>query len=175
MPNAGAGAILSATPFPPPSGEPVPTYPDLFDAAGVQAVVQRIAALTPQSRPLWGKMTVSEMLAHVNVAYEMVYTTKHRRPNPIMRWVLRTIVKQKVVGPAPYPHNTPTAPAFRITDTRDFETERERLLAYLQRVASEGRARFEGRESLSFGQLTANDWNVLFAKHLDHHLQQFGV
>lgn len=153
----------------------MPVYPDLFDAAGVESVAQRIAALTPETRPRWGKMSVSEMLAHVNVAYEMVYTTKHRRPNPIMRWVLRTIVKQKVVGPDPYPRSTPTAPAFRITDTRDFATERDRLLGYLQQVAAEGRARFEGRESLSFGPLTATEWNGLFAKHLDHHLQQFGV
>jgi hypothetical protein len=92
-----------------------------------------------------------------------------------MRWVLKQIVKERVVGPAPYPRNTPTAPAFRITDTRDFETERERLLAYLQQVATEGRAKFEGRASLSFGPLTATEWNGLFSKHLDHHLQQFGV
>lgn len=153
----------------------VTTYPDLFDAAGVQSVGQRIAALTPESRPLWGKMSVSEMLAHVNVAYEMVYTDKHPRPNPIMRWVLKRIVKQRVVGPAPYPHNTPTAPAFRISDARDFGVERDRLLAYLQQVMHEGRGAFEGRASLSFGPLTANEWNMLFAKHLDHHLQQFGV
>jgi hypothetical protein len=153
----------------------VTSYPDLFDSAGVQAIQQRIAALTPESRPLWGKMAVSEMLAHVNVAYEMVYTDKHPRPNPIMRWVLRRIVKQRVVGPAPYPHNTPTAPAFRISDAREFDVERERLLAYLQQVMTEGRDAFEGRASLSFGPLTASEWNMLFAKHLDHHLQQFGV
>jgi hypothetical protein len=153
----------------------VTSYPDLFDSAGVQSVEQRIAALTPESRPLWGKMSVSEMLAHVNVAYEMVYTDKHRRPNPIMRWVLKRIVKQRVVGPAPYPHNVPTAPAFRISDVRDFTVERDRLLAYLQQVMNEGPRAFEGRASLSFGPLTASEWNMLFAKHLDHHLQQFGV
>jgi hypothetical protein len=68
-----------------------------------------------------------ESLTHL-----MVYTTKHPHPNPIMRWVLRMIVKPKVVGPDPYPRNTPTAPAFRIKDIRDFDTERERLLAFLQ-------------------------------------------
>lgn len=153
----------------------MPTHPDLFDAQGVETMRYRLAALTPETPPLWGKMSVSEMLAHVNVAYEMVYTDKHPRPNPLMRWVLRKIVKQRVVGPDPYPRNTPTAPAFRITDDRDFETERQRLLAYLQQVMDEGRATFEGRPSLSFGPLTATEWNGLFAKHLDHHLQQFGV
>ncbi|WP_461444719.1 DUF1569 domain-containing protein [Maribacter sp.] len=27
----------------------------------------------------------------------------------------------------------------------------------------------------AFGDLTDQQWNTLFSKHLDHHLQQFGV
>lgn len=151
------------------------SYPDLFDADEVDAVVRRIEALSPSSTPLWGRMQVSEMLAHANVAYEMVYERKHPRPNPLMRFVLKRIVKSRVVGPAPYPRNTPTAPAFLIKEPRDFTVERDRLIAYLRRVQSEGRPSFDGRESLSFGPLTAAEWNMLFSKHLDHHLQQFGV
>lgn len=150
-------------------------YADLFDASAVDAAVARIGALTPTSQPQWGRMTVAQMLAHCCVAYEMVYTDTHPRPNVLTRWVLRTIVKEKVVGPAPYPHGSPTAPAFRIRGEPDFAGERERLIAYLRRVAAEGRAAFEGRESLSFGPLTATEWNGLFSKHLDHHLTQFGV
>jgi Protein of unknown function (DUF1569) len=150
-------------------------YPDLFDAADVDAAIRRLEALTPDTVPGWGSMRVATMLAHVNVAYEMVYDNKHPRPNALMRFVLKRIVKQKVVGPDPYPRNTPTAPVFRIKDERDFHAERERLVAYLRRVQHEGRQQFEGRESLSFGPLTAAEWNVLFSKHLDHHLRQFGV
>jgi hypothetical protein len=153
----------------------MPTLPDLFDTADVERTVERLQALTPDTVPHWGRMTVSQMLAHCCVAYEMLYTTKHPRPNPLMRWVLRRFVKQGVVGPKPYAKGTPTAPAFRITDPREFHAERERLVGYLRRVAGEGRTAFEGRESLSFGPLTAHEWNVLFAKHLDHHLRQFGV
>jgi hypothetical protein len=151
------------------------SYPDLFTPEGVHTMRRRIESLTPETKPHWGKMSVSEMLAHVSVAYEMIYTDRHPRPNPVMRWVLRKIVKQRVVGPAPYPHDAPTAPAFRITGTRDFTVERERLIGYLEQVVAEGRIAFEGRESLSFGPLTATEWNTLFAKHLDHHLTQFGV
>jgi hypothetical protein len=42
-------------------------------------------------------------------------------------------------------------------------------------VASLGKEHFEGKESLSFGPMTAQEWNNLFYKHLDHHLNQFGV
>ena len=42
-------------------------------------------------------------------------------------------------------------------------------------VADDGEQNFEGRKSHSFGPLTTAEWNVMFYKHLDHHLTQFGV
>ncbi len=150
-------------------------YPNLFDAATAEAAVQRILALTPETQPAWGKMSVSQMLAHVNVAYEMAYEGKHPRPNAIMRAVLKLFVKAAVVGPAPYKKNVPTAPAFKITDAREFEVERDRLITFIRRTAELNAAHFGGKESLSFGPLTAGEWNTLFSKHLDHHLTQFSV
>jgi Protein of unknown function (DUF1569) len=152
-----------------------PSLADLFDPAGLESAMERLHALTPTAQPQWGKMRVAAMLAHLNVSYEMLYETRHKRPNALVRFLLRTFLKAKVVGPAPYPRNSPTAPQFRIADTRDFATEKDRLMAYMQRMYGEGRARFEGRESASFGPLTASEWNVMFSKHLDHHLRQFGV
>lgn len=150
-------------------------YPDLFDPTVLESAIARITALTPTTQPQWGKMSVAQMLAHVCVPYEMLYTTKHPRPGPLIRWLLRTFIKQGVVGPKPYPRSATTAPAFRIVGDRDFVAERDRLIGYLRRVAAEGRAAFEGRDAHSFGSLTADEWNVMFSKHLDHHLTQFGV
>lgn len=150
-------------------------YPDIFDAAVVEAQLARLARLTPESSPLWGTMSAPAMLAHLNVAYEMVYDGTHPRPNAIVRFLLRLAAKRGVVGPKPYRRGTPTAPQFVIRGPRDFEAERGRLAGYLRRVQAEGRTAFHGRESLSFGPLTADEWCVLFGKHLDHHLRQFGV
>mgnify|MGYP001810983883 CR=1 FL=1 len=116
----------------------MPSYPDVFDPASVEAQIRRLDALTPESRPLWGKMDAAAMLAHLNVSYEMLYDGNHPRPNAIMRWLLRGFVKQGVVGPAPYKRNTPTAPAFRIQGARDFAREKARLQAYMRRVSGEG-------------------------------------
>ncbi|MGV3710033.1 MAG: DUF1569 domain-containing protein [Gemmatimonas sp.] len=148
---------------------------NIFDPAVADEVIGRINRLTPATTPAWGKMTVDQMLAHLNVMYVMVYETTIPRPNAFMRLILRTFVKNAVVGPKPYPRSTPTAPAFRMTGMKDFAAEKARLVAYMQRVARDGKAAFEGRESHSFGPLTASEWNVLFYKHLDHHLTQFGV
>lgn len=147
----------------------------VFNAADVAELKDRINKLTPQTAALWGRMNVSQMLAHANVSYEMAYTDKHPKPNAFMRFILKILVKNVVVGPKPYKRNTPTAKAFIIDDERDFETEKARLLAYLDHTLQLGKNHFEGRESLSFGRLTADEWNVMFYKHLDHHLQQFGV
>lgn len=148
---------------------------DIFDASVTEEQIRRIEALTPATRPLWGKMDVAQMLAHVNVSYEMVYEDKHRRPGALLRWVLRTFVKQGVVGEKPYPRGAMTAPAFRIADARDFDAEKARLIAYLRRTQELGGGHFDGRESHSFGPLTRAEWSTLFHKHLDHHLTQFGV
>lgn len=148
---------------------------NIFASETVAALTTRINGLTPATTPAWGKMSVSQMLAHCNVTYEMVYDITHPKPGAIKRFLLNLFVKNAVVGPKPYPRNSPTAPQFKITATKDFAHEKQRLLSYLERVHAEGAQAFEGRESNSFGPLTAAEWNVMFYKHLDHHLTQFGV
>lgn len=148
---------------------------DIFDQQVAREVVERIRSLAPDSQPQWGRMSVAQMLAHCCVPYEMVYEDKHRRPGKVGRLLLRTFVKRGVVNEKPYRRNLPTAPAFRISDERDFVRERDRLAAYVERTAELGASHFDGRESLSFGPLTRTEWNNLFYKHLDHHLTQFGV
>lgn len=150
-------------------------FPNIFKADVVDQVIARIEALTPASQPQWGKMGVAQMLAHCCVTYEMLYEDKHKKPNGFMRFILKLLVKKAVVGDAPYKHNTKTAPAFIVTDARDFEKEKSRLIGFIRKTQSLGEAAFDGKESLSFGTLTKAEWNTLFYKHLDHHLTQFGV
>jgi hypothetical protein len=147
----------------------------VFNPADVAELIDRINKLTPETKPGWGKMSVEKMLAHCNVSYEMVYTDKHPKPNTFMKFILKALVKEKVVGPQSYKHNNPTAPAFLIKDERDFETEKKRLIDHLNQTLELGEAHFEGKESHSFGKLSIGEWNTMFYKHLDHHLTQFGV
>jgi Protein of unknown function (DUF1569) len=148
---------------------------NVFDPAVAAELIHRIEQLTPQSPGLWGKMSVDQMLAHCCVAYEMAFTDKHPKANPILRFLLKTFVKNGVVNEVPYKRNLPTSPAFRIKNEKNFEEEKARLIAFLEQTLAVGEAGFEGRESPSFGPMTAKEWNNLFYKHLDHHLTQFGV
>jgi hypothetical protein len=149
--------------------------PNIFTREVSDKVIQRINQLSTTTQPRWGKMNVAQMLAHCNVTYEFVYENKHPQPNPLMKLILRLVVKKTVTSETPYKHNSRTAPAFLITDTKDFETEKNRLINYINRTQQLGEKYFDNKASFSFGKLNITEWNNMFYKHLDHHLTQFGV
>lgn len=148
---------------------------NLFEKQDLQLALARLEKLKPSTQANWGKMNVAQMLAHVNVAYEMTYEDNHKKPNAFVKFILKLLVKNSVVGPKPYPKNGKTAPQFIITDERDFNKEKARLIDYLNKTQEIGSTKFNNRESHSFGPLSANEWNVMFSKHIDHHFTQFGV
>lgn len=148
---------------------------NIFDPEVTAELISRINQLQADTKPRWGKMSVDQMLAHCCVAYDMAYTDKYPKPNPVMRFLLKAFVKKGVVNEVPYKKNIPTAPAFVIADRKNFEEEKARLIHHLEHTLALGKDHFEGKESLSFGPMTALEWNNLFYKHLDHHLKQFGV
>jgi hypothetical protein len=148
--------------------------PNIFSEEVANEVMARVNKLSPEDTPQWGKMNVSQMLAHCNVPYEMVYENKHRKPNAFMKFIIQLMAKNAVVSEKPYKRSTPTAPAFKIIGDRDFEVEKSRLINYVQKTRQLGEAAFDGKESHSFGKLNIDQWNNMFYKHLDHHLTQFG-
>ena len=89
--------------------------------------------------------------------------------------MLKLFVKNTVVNEKAYKRNSRTAPQFIIADTKNFVEEKARLTDYIKKVQGLGEAHFDGKESHSFGPLTKQEWNNMFYKHLDHHLNQFGV
>lgn len=147
----------------------------VFNHNDVQEAFQRIDLLTPETKQLWGKMNAGQMLAHLNVAYDMTFTDKYPRPNALMRFILKQFVKPSVVGTKPFKKNSKTAPQFIIADLRDFNKEKQKLKDYMLKMCELGESHFEGKENISFGKLTAKEWNIMFYKHMDHHLNQFGV
>ncbi|CAM4171247.1 DUF1569 domain-containing protein [Zobellia nedashkovskayae] len=148
---------------------------NVFDQTDVNELVSRINNLNSKSNNLWGRMSVGQMMAHCNVAYDMTYTDQYPKPTGFKKFMIKLIAKKMVVGPKPYKRNIRTAPEFLITDERDFELEKQKLVAHLQKTQQLGAAHFQNKESHAFGPLTSQEWNVLFYKHLDHHLQQFNV
>jgi hypothetical protein len=148
---------------------------NIFSSEVCEEIIARINQLSVQSTPEWGKMNVAQMLAHCNVTYELVFENKHPKPNALVRFLLKVIVKNYVVSDKPFKRSSQTSPAFIIANDRDFETEKSRLIDYINQAQKLGSAYFDGKVSHSFGALKATEWNNMFYKHLEHHLKQFGV
>ena len=148
---------------------------NIFEKQVVDEILERLEKLTPSTPQLWGKMNASQVLAHLNVTYEMTYENIHPKPNFFLRFILKSFVKSKVVGEAGYAKNGQTAPAFIVSNDKDFEKEKTRLINYLHKTQELGASYFENKENSSFGVLTSKEWNNLFYKHIDHHFTQFGV
>jgi hypothetical protein len=149
--------------------------PNIFTASVSNDIVSRINKLTRTTTAQWGKMNVTQMLAHCNVTFEFAYEEKHKKPNFFMGFILRNLVKGGLVNEKPNKKNASTAPEFIIKDDRDFDVEKNRLIQYINKTVQLGEKHFDGRESMIFGNMTATEWNNLFYKHIDHHLTQFGV
>lgn len=149
--------------------------PNIFTKEIADNIIERINHLTAETKPQWGTMNVAQMLAHCNVSYEMIYENIHPKPNPFFKFILKILVKNKVVGEAPYPHNGRTAPQFIIKETKNFVTEKQRLIGYINKTQQLGENYFDNKESNSFGKLNKTEWNNMLYKHLLHHLSQFEV
>lgn len=149
--------------------------PNIFTATVSNEIMSRINNLSNTTSAQWGKMNVTQMLAHCNVTFEFAYEEKHKKPNFFMGFILRNLVKGGLVNEKPNKKNASTAPEFIIGNDRNFEEEKNRLIQYINKTVQLGEKSFDGRVSMIFGPMTSIEWNNLFYKHLDHHLTQFGV
>ncbi|MBA4240883.1 MAG: hypothetical protein C0448_09150 [Sphingobacteriaceae bacterium] len=149
--------------------------PSVFDAKTTEETFKRLEKITYVSKPQWGKMNSAQMLAHLNVAYDLAYNRIPYKSSFFKKFILKLLVKPLVVSEKPYKKNSHTAPEFIIADERDFEKEKSKFIDNVKQTEAHGANYFEGRESTSFGAMTAKEWSTQFYKHIDHHFTQFGV
>lgn len=149
---------------------------NIFNKQVTNALVERINNLHPNSEPLWGEMTVTQMLAHCNISYLYTYHPESFiKPSPFKKFLLKTFVKRIVVSEKPYSKNSKTSEEFKVKGERNFEREKNNLINNINRTQELGARHFEGKENFTFGKLSSREWNNLFYKHIDHHLTQFNV
>jgi hypothetical protein len=144
----------------------------LHDPATRDAIKSRVATLRPDATRRWGRMTVDQMLWHVNAGIENClgrYDVEEiRLPMP------HAMVKFFVLNFPWRKGKTPTAREFVARKQYDFNAEKARLLRLIDEVTA--RPLDAAWPNSSFmGPMTGKDWSRMGAKHLDHHLSQFGV
>ena len=144
----------------------------LFVPAVKQDIIVRINKLTPDSKGLWGKMNVGQMLAHLQVPIGVAEgTSKIKRT--IFGRIVGPLAKSILYNNKPFKRSLPTDPSFvMIRNEKDFETEKQKLLEMVNNFTE---ANMLVETHPFFGKLTKEQWSIGTWKHLDHHLQQFGV
>ncbi|MEO7802314.1 MAG: DUF1569 domain-containing protein [Ginsengibacter sp.] len=147
---------------------------NLFDTKQIQVIIDRIDKLKPDTRALWGKMTVGQMLAHSQKPL-MVALGKHQIKRGLMALLFGKMVKKQYTSTEPLKHNQPTSKSFIINGDVNFAEERDKLKQNLIAFSELGQAGKLPAAHPFFGKLTPDEWNTLQYKHLDHHLLQFGV
>jgi hypothetical protein len=148
---------------------------NLYEPATVNEIRARIASLGPSTQRQWGKMTAPQMVAHCAIAMEWA-VDDDRPPRMFIGRLLAPLVTKKLLGDdEPMRRNSPTSPSLVITDERELDTERRRLLALVDRFAAGGPAKCTTHPHTFFGKLTPAQWAILMYKHIDHHLRQFGA
>jgi hypothetical protein len=145
---------------------------NLFDPAVKQDIIARINKLTSQSQPVWGKMNVAQMLAHLQMPIGVAIGS-HKLKRTLFGRIVGPLAKPILYNNKPFKRNLPTDKSFIMhTSQKEFETEKQKLLHMLNSFSE---TTMVNEPHPFFGKLTKDQWSIGSWKHLDHHLQQFGV
>jgi Protein of unknown function (DUF1569) len=144
---------------------------DLFDPGVKQFIIARINKLTPQSKAQWGKMNVGQMLAHCQVPIGVGLGT-NKISRSFVGILFGSLAKKMLSNDKPFKHHLPTDRNFVMKDEKDFEKEKQGLLTMVNNFSE---TNIIDQPHPFFGKLTKEEWSKGTWKHLDHHLQQFGV
>lgn len=159
-------------PFPIFASNDVMEIKNLFDPAVKQDIINRINTLSPASTPIWGKMNVAQMLAHLQFPIGIAFGTQQPKGSFLLR-LIGPLFKSKLWDGSPWKQGLPTDPTFITTGTdKDFEKEKAALLGLLNRFSESA---IVGEKHPIFGKMTKENWSRATWKHIDHHLRQFGA
>jgi hypothetical protein len=143
----------------------------LHDSPTRAALRSRLEALQPSATRQWGKMTVDQMLRHISIAIGATLgqgnftPMKMPMPGPIFRFIALNL---------PWPKGAPTHPDYCVGDRYDFNAEKAHCLTLIDEFARKPMDS-SWPESPIFGRVTGAFNSGLQAKHVDHHLKQFGA
>jgi hypothetical protein len=142
-----------------------------------QQILQRIAALKPDARPQWGRMTAHQMVCHLTDSFRVAMGEKYASPATglLQRFLLKWMA---LYVPAQWPHGVATRPEVEQgrggTPPDDYRRDRVDLVFVIERFSDSNRE-FQWAFHPIFGPMSDRQWLRWGYLHADHHLRQFGV
>src|SRR6478609_1402791 len=140
----------------------------IFNENEYKEIQKRIENLKPNAQRQWGTMTVAQMMAHCSIGLEnaLAKTPFENKGN----FILRTLVKKIVlnaVKKGDLGKSQKTFPMFLITDERNFEIEKARLIQNLNEFYAKGNEMEIGTPPY-FGKFSKDNWGELQYAHFNH-------
>jgi hypothetical protein len=138
-------------------------------------ILQRIAALTPDSARRWGRMSCHQMIVHLTDSF--LCPIGERPASPMKPPIPRSVMKWGALYlPMKWPRGVPTRPEMKQgvggSAPIEFSRDRKKLVHLIGRFTTD---RFAWSEHPIFGPMSQKDWMRWGYLHCDHHLRQFGV
>ena len=146
----------------------------LYNRQDLDGIINRLNQLTPASERKWGKMNVSQMLAHCNKSMETALGENKINRLFIGR-IITPFIRKLVLGKKPFAKNSPTDKTYIFKGKHDFEFEMSRTITSINRFHEAGPSGSTTHPHPFFGHFSPEEWAVFQWKHLDHHLRQFGA
>ncbi len=140
-------------------------------------IAKLLTQLTPDQKPLWGKMTPQHMVEHLYKTFQAsineiglkVYTEERKIP----------VVKRLFFGDRDIPKefmNPAIGPDLLKLEFEDMSTAIKELENVLNRYEKFFKADPAAKTIHPiFGQLDKSEWDSFHLKHFKHHLSQFGI
>ncbi len=146
----------------------------LFSKQALDKSIDRINQIQADTPALWGKMNATQMLDHCSETMKVARGEKELK-RIFLSYVMGSMMKKSFYNDKPIPKNGPTHKDFIITTTSDFEKAKQELIDHLTAFQEGGMDKCTDAPHSFFGTITKEQWGLGMYKHLDHHLQQFGV
>ena len=148
--------------------------PTIFDKKTKEDVIARIRSLNPNSQPLWGKMTVAQMVRHCALCeayYQGKVNVKRSIPGRVIgKLALKGLLKDKQPG---LRKNSPTPAPFLVEgDLGSLEEEKEKWIALIRQYDNFHADHFV---HWFFGKMNREEIGQFVYRHTDHHLRQFSA
>lgn len=147
---------------------------NLLNEEAAISIIERVNKLTLANKPVWGEMSVTEMLLHCNSCNKQILEeSRGNKKTSLSQYLLRILALY-------------LAPRFKkglqseerhilkgkISDA-DFEKQKAAFIDIIKKFPV-------NKKNLSlthpaFGNISTNQWGIAAYKHMDHHLRQFAV
>lgn len=148
---------------------------NLFNRTDKDEIINRINELHPGSKPMWGKMSVSQMLAHCIVPVKVALGEKKLVQSLIGKLLGKRFKNEMLKDDYVFKKNLPAPKSFIVKETTDFYENQQGLKDVIQQFFDADKNEMASRMHPFLGKMKADEWGNLGYKHLDHHLRQFGV